>query len=743
VLGVGLRRALEKVLSAIWAFLGRMGLALRNLLTWFFWQPLLFITWPWRLVYRRWIHRRLMGLVRRIGRAIFWVWRQLARLVGWLLVRHFRALWRRLRARWREERAGRRYRLRRLHSHWMVFRARLRVSLKQPRPPRRAEVAPTVPRAKKRPTVRRATRWATTVLALGLVGVASVLTAQQAPQINRVVAQADYHLRSSKFTAKPTARPTTVAQPTATPNASPTPWPTPDPLNSGGSVAFTLRANGHSDIYGLSIGQSQPVRLTNHPADDRDPAWSPDGRRLAFASRREGNWDLYVLNLPDGRLQRLTDDVAFDAGPSWSPDGQWLVYESYRQGNLDLYLISADGEQGPLRLTQHPAPDFSPAWSPIGRHVAFTSWRSGNKDIFVLSLDEAADAAALNVTSAPNRQEDHAAFNPDASALAYSEDSTGFELVYVLPLSGYRPSGEPASRGQGRHPTWSPDGQALSYIHVKDGQSHLIASSLDAWSVAPQAFTTGGRLDDPNWSARTLPLPLPEHLETINQAVDDPFFVETVFPPREEGAPYLLQEVSINAPAPYLNDRVDQSFLTLRRQVQEEAGWDFLGEVDNLFEPLEAGPSPGQSARTWNKAGRAFDYISDHALASEPQVEVVREDRGYQLYWRTYLRASVQDGSQGEPLRDLPWDFRARYGAEPRFYDQGGKWKEAIPAGYFVDFTTLAADYGWRPVPSGDNWRTYFPGVRFWHYEKRQDLNWEQAMLEIYTPDQILEQFGQ
>jgi TolB protein len=395
-----------------------------------------------------------------------------------------------------------------------------------------------------------------------------------------------------------------------------------------------------------------------------------------------------------------------------------------------------------LRLTQHPAPDFSPSWSPAGRHIAFTSWRSGDKDLFILSLDEAADDAAQNVTNSPDLDEDHAAFNPDGTALAFSESATGFELIYELPLSNNSPLGEPAGRGQGRHPAWSPDGKALSYIHGQDEQSHLIASSLDAWSVAPQAFTTIGRLDDATWSVRTLPVTLPERLFAMNQTGDEPFFVETVFAPQEEGAPHLLLELAVNAPAPYLSDRVDQSFLSLRRAIEQRAGWDFLGELDNLYEPMEAQPLPGQSTLSWNKAGRAFDYDSDHALNAEPQVEVIREDRGYEILWRTFLRASKQDGTQGEPLRDLPWDFRARFGAEPRYYDQGGKWKDAIPAGYYVDFTALAADYGWLRAAAADNWHTYFPAINYWHYEKRQDLTWEQAMLELYLPEQILAAFN-
>jgi hypothetical protein len=340
-------------------------------------------------------------------------------------------------------------------------------------------------------------------------------------------------------------------------------------------------------------------------------------------------------------------------------------------------------------------------------------------------------------------QEDHAAFSPDGHALAYSENSTGIDLVYVQQLDdNVLPVGEPATRGQGRHPSWSPDGKALTYVHSREGQTHLIASSLDAWSVAPQAFTANSQLGNANWSPRTLPQPLPDYLAAINKTTDAALFTEVTHPIQEESAPYLLIQLAVNAPSPYLSDRVDQSFSALRQQTIADAGWDFLGALDNLYEMLDARPLPGQTDRTWNKAGRAFDYQSTYALAINPEVEVVREDSDYQMYWRTFLRTAAQDGSQGEPLRDLPWDFRARYGAEPRYYDRGGKLKDTIPSGYYVDFTTLAADFGWTRVTASDNWRTYFPGALYWHYENRQDLTWEQAMLELYTPEEILANFN-
>lgn len=757
-LGLWLRQRLARAGSAIWGFIGRVGLAFRNILRLVIWKPLLFITTPFRWIYRKifarpvgWLGRKLFALWTRLalmvgwmGRKLFAMWTQLALATGWVIVRPIKAGFRGLiggvRGRWANGATGRKLRRRRWGSHWQIAKARLRLYVFRPRPPRDAVIAPSLPR----PHVqKRRTRLATIGGMAVVLLVVSFVTVQQAPRLGRAVAD-DVYVYDPDLN-KPsevveTVEPSPIP-PTATP-IPPTPWPTPDPLDGGGSVAFTLRQNGQSDIYALSIGQSQPVRLTSHPADDRDPAWSPDGSELAFASRRDGNWELYVLNMVDGQLRRLTDDLAFDAGPSWSPDGQWLVFESYRDENLDLYIVSSDGREGPIRLTEDATPDFSPVWSPEGRHIAFTSWRSGNKDIFVMPLDAASDETAVNVTGSPDLFEDYAAFNPAGTELAFSDDSTGFDLVYSVALVDSFPAGEPMSRGQGYHPSWSPDGEALAYIHSSETQSHLIASTLDAWSVAPQAFTANGLLDDPDWSAVTLPIEMPPHLQAMNGQTDEPLFVETMGVGADVGATALLLQLPVNAPAPYLSDGVDQSFLQLRERVTLAVGWDFLGELDHVYEPIDTRPLPGQSDETWNKAGRAFDFYARHVLSFDPPIEVVRENGGSALYWRTFVRATAQDGSQGEPLRDLPWDFRARFGAEPQFYDQGGKWREGIPAGYYLDFTELAGDYGWQRVAADDNWRTFFPGIRFWHYENRQGLTWEAAMLEIYTADEFGAVFG-
>ncbi len=67
------------------------------------------------------------------------------------------------------------------------------------------------------------------------------------------------------------------------------------------------------------------VNLTNHPADDRDPVWSPDGEFIAFVSDRDGNQEIYIMRADGSDLTNLTNNPADDQSPDWNPLGDSLI----------------------------------------------------------------------------------------------------------------------------------------------------------------------------------------------------------------------------------------------------------------------------------------------------------------------------------------------------------------------------------------------------------------------------------
>ncbi len=108
-------------------------------------------------------------------------------------------------------------------------------------------------------------------------------------------------------------------------------------------------------------------------------AWSPDGTRIAFARYRlkspelhqQEPWlpasesDIYVMAADGSGLVNVTQDPAVDQAPTWSPDGGQLAFVSDRTGLPMLYVVNADGTNlvqvaGPVAAILGPLA----AWSP-------------------------------------------------------------------------------------------------------------------------------------------------------------------------------------------------------------------------------------------------------------------------------------------------------------------------------------------------------------------------------------------
>jgi TolB protein len=230
-----------------------------------------------------------------------------------------------------------------------------------------------------------------------------------------------------------------------------------------------------------------------------------------------------------------------------------------------------------------------------------------------------------------------------------------------------------------------------------------------------------------------------------------PLYVEAATPQEGRDPPYdfkrlpsaFLESRAVGGGVTKLSDQVDDSFNALQSRVWEETGYDFLGTISEAFRHI-AFANKASAYGSWHKAGRAFDTLFDfHNTAGESLLEVVREDMSGGTYWRLYLRCAQQDGSQGEPIKVNPWDFsyQARAVENP---GKGGKLKP-IPNGYYVDFTALAQEYGWDRISAHDvedfNWTWHFKAVEYWHHERRDGLDWYQAMLEVYPRQKVEELF--
>ncbi|MBI5957631.1 MAG: PD40 domain-containing protein [Chloroflexi bacterium] len=523
------------------------------------------------------------------------------------------------------------------------------------------------------------------------------------------------------------------------PTAIPTATPVPDPLRVGGSIVYTLRENGQEDLWAIAVGEnSPPLRLTNSPADERDPAWSPDGTRIAFASNRDGNWELYIMQVDTGQITRLTYSQGFEGAPTWSPDSVWLAYEGYYQESqdLDIYLISTDparaASEGAQRVTTTPGPDIEPDWGPDGRHIAYVSWRTGNQEIFIISLDEG-DTLAVNLTNTPDIHEDYPTWSHSGVNIAYSANVDGVEGVWIKPAQQIDSTNKLI--GKGRMPAWAPNDGSVVYALDHDRQTQLLAGTIGQFGAATDAIALPSLATDPHWTQTVLPGPLvasgglPPSAETAQALYIENEQIQST------GLYGMALLDNVNVPQPYLSDRVNDSFEAMRRRTLTKAGYDFFGTLEEAFWYQDRPVDPGEPRENWHYTGRAISIDRNLVYAGVPTpVEVVREDIEVNTYWRVYLRVTdaAQNGALGEPLRRMPWDLAARSSGDVEDYERGGRLKDRIPTGYYIDLTQLAEDFGWERLPAQRTWQYNFAAIQYWEFVKSDGLNWDTAMLELY-----------
>lgn len=250
--------------------------------------------------------------------------------------------------------------------------------------------------------------------------------------------------------------------------------PTTPPVCMDCDIVFVSGRDGNSEIYTCKADGSGIRRLTNNPATDEEPAWSPDGTKIVFTSDRTGSVEVYTMNADGTGVQKLTSlNSALNEtlSPAWSPDGRLILFSALNNGTADLFLIGAPGNSMPMTVIYGTIGwEGQPSWSPDGKRIAFASDQAAYDfvlDVYTMNAD-GTGAAALTGNMFDKVDYLSPNWSPDGAKLAVGVIKVLGPASIVTQIAVMKPDGTglvvlgDVSAGTAVM-SWSADGQKIYY----------------------------------------------------------------------------------------------------------------------------------------------------------------------------------------------------------------------------------------------------------------------------------------
>ena len=148
----------------------------------------------------------------------------------------------------------------------------------------------------------------------------------------------------------------------------------------GKAIAIESDRDGVGNLYLIRAeGGAEAQRLTFSKDPQTPGSFSPDGTRLAFCQRNpdDGTDDIWTIpltrtesgELKPGQPERFLCTPANENEPAISPDGHWLAYESDASGTPEIYVRPFPGPGGLWQISS--GGGSVPIWSRSERMLLF------------------------------------------------------------------------------------------------------------------------------------------------------------------------------------------------------------------------------------------------------------------------------------------------------------------------------------------------------------------------------------
>ncbi len=141
----------------------------------------------------------------------------------------------------------------------------------------------------------------------------------------------------------------------------------------GGRIAWFSDESGDYALYVADrsgAGKVRRIPLQGGSGFYLDLKWSPDEKRLSFL---DNAYSLFVLDIDSGRVQRVSENQYFGHQPfishNWAPDSQWLAYTQNSNGLMQTVYVYSIAQRTSFQVTDGLTEVSEPVFDRNGRYL--------------------------------------------------------------------------------------------------------------------------------------------------------------------------------------------------------------------------------------------------------------------------------------------------------------------------------------------------------------------------------------
>lgn len=198
-------------------------------------------------------------------------------------------------------------------------------------------------------------------------------------------------------------------------------------LNDEQRILYQGNESGRWQLYIFDIKARQSTPVFTDGFNNNFPDIHPNNNKIAFVSDRDGNEEIYICNANGSGLKRLTNNPARDIHPYFSPDGKYIFFNSTSgNGSFDVfrYNLTNDSIQ---RLSDYPEDETCARYAADMSRIVFLRNGPAEDDVYMM---KPTGFMSENVTRTPQCRDGWPVFSADVKWIYYSSMEEGRFCIF-------------------------------------------------------------------------------------------------------------------------------------------------------------------------------------------------------------------------------------------------------------------------------------------------------------------------